>query len=113
MDHVEVTEDRISTDHTTSLVSSPTCGAISVFIGLTPVHIYIFTPNLVYYLYRVVPVEEASIVIAVSSPHRKESLEAVGYAIDTVKAVVPIWKKEIYADESSAWKENKECIWTS
>jgi molybdopterin synthase catalytic subunit len=41
----------------------------------------------------VVPVTEASIVIAISSPHRKESLQAVEYAIDTLKATVPIWKK--------------------
>lgn len=44
-------------------------------------------------IFRIVPVKEASIVIAISSPHRKESLEAVHFAIDTVKAVVPIWKK--------------------
>lgn len=60
----------------------------------------------------VVPVREASIVIAVSSAHRKESLEAVHYAIDTVKATVPIWKKEVYEDDSSTWKQNKECAWS-
>ncbi len=37
---------------------------------------------------------EASVIIAVSSPHRKSSLEAVQYAIDELKATVPIWKKE-------------------
>jgi hypothetical protein len=40
-----------------------------------------------------VPVTEASIVIAISSPHRREALEAVQFAIDTLKATVPIWKK--------------------
>ena len=40
-----------------------------------------------------VPVAEASIIIAISSPHRKESLEAVQYAIDMVKAVIIVWKK--------------------
>ena len=44
----------------------------------------------------VVPVGESSIAIAISSPHRVESLEAVHFAIDQVKALVPIWKKEIY-----------------
>ena len=34
-------------------------------------------------------------MIAVSSAHRKESLEAVQYGIDTLKATVPIWKKVI------------------
>lgn len=41
----------------------------------------------------VCPVGEASVAIAVSSPHRKEALEATAYAIDTIKAKVPIWKK--------------------
>ncbi|KAM4879680.1 molybdopterin synthase catalytic subunit isoform 1-T1 [Sylvia borin] len=41
----------------------------------------------------VVPITEASVIIAVSSPHRTESLEAVMYCINTLKASVPIWKK--------------------
>ncbi|XP_054043062.1 molybdopterin synthase catalytic subunit isoform X5 [Rissa tridactyla] len=41
----------------------------------------------------VVPITEASVIIAVSSPHRAESLEAVAYCINTLKASVPIWKK--------------------
>ncbi|XP_059161511.1 molybdopterin synthase catalytic subunit 1-like [Physella acuta] len=60
-----------------------------------------------------VPVKEASIVIAISSAHRKESLEAVHFAIDTVKAIVPVWKKEIYDDDTCTWKQNKECAWSS
>ena len=42
---------------------------------------------------RNVPVGEASVIIAISSKHRKESLEAVEFAINTLKATVPIWKK--------------------
>jgi len=41
---------------------------------------------------------EASVVIAVASPHRGEAFEACKYAIDTLKASVPIWKKEVFAD---------------
>lgn len=52
-----------------------------------------------------VPVGEASIVIAVASPHRAACYEASRFAIDTLKERVPIWKKEIYAD-GSAWKAN-------
>lgn len=44
----------------------------------------------------VVPVGEASVIIVISSSHRKDSLEAVHFSIDQVKALVPIWKKEIY-----------------
>ncbi len=57
-----------------------------------------------------VKVEEPSIIIAISSPHRKESLEAVAFCIDQIKTTVPIWKKEWYGDEDYAWKENSEAI---
>lgn len=40
-----------------------------------------------------VPVTEASVVIAVSSPHRKDSIDATEFFIDSLKASVPIWKK--------------------
>uniref|UniRef100_A0A7S3ZIS3 Molybdopterin synthase catalytic subunit n=1 Tax=Lotharella globosa TaxID=91324 RepID=A0A7S3ZIS3_9EUKA len=55
----------------------------------------------------VCPIGEASVMIAVSSPHRKAALEACHWAIDTLKAKVPIWKKEHYKD-GSTWKQNKE-----
>lgn len=58
----------------------------------------------------VVPVSEASVIIAISSKHRDEGLAALRFAIDEVKAVVPIWKKEFYADEGQQWKENAECF---
>ncbi|XP_076757008.1 molybdopterin synthase catalytic subunit-like isoform X1 [Xylocopa sonorina] len=60
-----------------------------------------------------VPVSEASVIIAISSPHREASLKAVEYAINTLKASVPIWKKEIYDTEESQWKENRECAWSN
>jgi molybdopterin synthase catalytic subunit len=41
---------------------------------------------------------EASVAVAVASPHRREAFEACRHAIDTLKATVPIWKKEFYAD---------------
>lgn len=55
-----------------------------------------------------VPVGEASIVIAVSSPHRKEAFEACELVLEQVKAKSPIWKREWYAEgqEGSKWKEN-------
>lgn len=62
-----------------------------------------------------VPVTEESVVIAVSSPHRQESLAAVHFAIEALKASVPVWKKEEYQDQhqEAAWKENKECFWNN
>jgi molybdopterin synthase catalytic subunit len=47
---------------------------------------------------------EASVAVAVASPHRREAFEACRYAIDTLKATVPIWKKEFYAD-GAVWLE--------
>jgi molybdopterin synthase catalytic subunit len=41
---------------------------------------------------------EASVAIAVSSPHRREALQACAYAIERLKEIVPIWKKEVWAD---------------
>ena len=41
---------------------------------------------------------EASVAVVVFSPHRAEAFDACRYAIDTLKATVPIWKKEFYAD---------------
>jgi molybdopterin synthase catalytic subunit len=47
---------------------------------------------------------EASVAVAIASPHRDEAFAACRFAIDTLKAKVPIWKKEHYAD-GSAWLE--------
>jgi len=51
---------------------------------------------------------EASVAVAVASPHRREAFEACRYAIDTLKATVPIWKKEFYADGRAAFIEPAE-----
>ncbi|TMW63485.1 hypothetical protein Poli38472_002426 [Pythium oligandrum] len=56
----------------------------------------------------VVEVKQASVIIAVSSPHRREAIEACEYAIDTLKATVPIWKSEQYEGDARMWKENAE-----
>ena len=41
-------------------------------------------------------VGDISLVVAIGSPHRKEALEASEYAIDRIKQIVPIWKKEVF-----------------
>lgn len=50
-----------------------------------------------------VSVKEPSIVVAVSSPHRKDSMEATNWCVEQVKATVPIWKKEIYDNNEYQW----------
>ena len=41
---------------------------------------------------------EASVAVAVASAHRGEGIEACHYGIDRLKAIVPIWKKEVWTD---------------
>ncbi|KAF9453865.1 MoaE-domain-containing protein [Macrolepiota fuliginosa MF-IS2] len=56
-----------------------------------------------------VPVGEPSIVVAVSSPHRKEAFLACEKILEDVKRKAQVWKREYYEgeDESKAeWKEN-------
>lgn len=44
-----------------------------------------------------------SVVVAVSCPHRGDSFDACRWLIDTLKEVVPIWKKEAWADGTEEW----------
>jgi molybdopterin synthase catalytic subunit len=46
---------------------------------------------------------EASVAIAVSSAHRQDAFAAGKWLIDTLKEVVPIWKRENWADGTSEW----------
>ena len=49
-------------------------------------------------------VGEASVTVAVVTPHREEAFEAARYAIDRLKEIVRIWKKEVY-EEGEEWIE--------
>jgi molybdopterin synthase catalytic subunit len=48
-------------------------------------------------------VGEVSVAVAVSCPHRAHAFEACRHAIDRLKELVPIWKKENWKDGSSEW----------
>lgn len=48
-------------------------------------------------------VGEVSVAVAVSCPHRAAAFEACRHAIDRLKELVPIWKKENWADGSTEW----------
>ncbi|PNF34914.1 Molybdopterin synthase catalytic subunit [Cryptotermes secundus] len=144
MNFVKILNSKLSVEEISNLVSSPSCGAISLFVGTTrdnfenkqvvQLEYEAYEPMAektmrkvcedirrkwkvehiaIYHRLGIVPVMEASVVIAVSSPHRAEALQAVQYAIDTIKSLTPIWKKEVYASEQAEWKENKECAWKS
>ena len=49
-------------------------------------------------------VGECSVAIVVASAHRGPAFEACRFAIDTIKEIVPIWKKEFYED-GEVWIE--------
>lgn len=50
---------------------------------------------------------ETSVAIIVTSPHRKASFDACEYAIDRLKKIVPIWKKEFFED-GEVWVEGQQ-----
>lgn len=49
-----------------------------------------------------VPITQAAVIVATSSPHRSAAFEAARFGIDTLKSTVPIWKKEEW-DGGSSW----------
>jgi molybdopterin synthase catalytic subunit len=49
-----------------------------------------------------VPVGDTAVVVALATPHRADAFEAARWAIDTLKATVPIWKKEFHS-EGESW----------
>ena len=54
-----------------------------------------------------IEIKESSVVIVVTSAHRKIAFEACHYAIDRLKKIVPIWKKE-YFEDGAVWVQNPE-----
>jgi molybdopterin synthase catalytic subunit len=51
-------------------------------------------------------ITDIAVVIAVSTPHRADAYEANRYAIERIKEIVPIWKKEHW-EEGEAWMGNQ------
>jgi molybdopterin synthase catalytic subunit len=52
---------------------------------------------------------DVAVVVAVSAAHREAAFDACRYVIDELKATVPIWKKEFYADGSDEWTGCDAC----
>ena len=50
---------------------------------------------------------EISLVVALASPHRREAFEASEYAVERIKHLVPIWKKEVF-EGGAAWVGGEE-----
>jgi MoaE-MoaD fusion protein len=127
--HVRVGEEPLSIERLTGLVGRPSAGAIVCFQGTTR-----DVPRLEYEAYGemaeeriaailtdcvarhsleaaaaehrigTVPLGEASVVVAVSAPHREQAFAGAREAIDRIKAEAPIWKREVDAN-GSRWVE--------
>ncbi len=55
-------------------------------------------------------ISEVAVAIAVSTPHRKDAFEASSYAIERIKEIVPIWKKEHWEDGTMWLGDQKEQV---
>lgn len=141
----KLSPDWLSVQEVVDAVSSPTCGAVSVFIGTTRqdevggrkvigLQYEAYEPMVqsefgvlaaelrgrwpsvthvcVHHRLGWVKVGEASVVMAISSPHRHDGQQAVQFCISQLKARLPIWKKEVYDTQETSWKENAECPWS-
>ncbi|XP_075885143.1 molybdopterin synthase catalytic subunit isoform X1 [Nelusetta ayraudi] len=145
-DTFKLTRDWLSVQQAVDAVSSPSCGAISVFIGTTredeldgrkviglEYEAYelmaqseftklcadirerwpTVTHVCVHHRLGWVEVGQASVVMAISSPHRQDGQQAIQHCINQLKAKIPIWKKEVYDTQDCSWKENAECSWAA
>jgi molybdopterin synthase catalytic subunit len=52
----------------------------------------------------IVKAGEISLLVYVSSGHRKQAMEACNKTVEIIKANLPVWKKEIFEDDSHIWK---------
>ena len=52
----------------------------------------------------IVAAGKISLLVAVSAGHRKQAMEACNKAVELVKERLPVWKKEVYEDNSHTWK---------
>jgi molybdopterin synthase catalytic subunit len=55
-------------------------------------------------------VGEVSVAVAVSCPHRADAFDACRHAIDRLKELVPIWKREQWADGSTEWVHPESAV---
>jgi MoaE-MoaD fusion protein len=128
--HVAIVDGPLSLDALVERVRDPRAGAVVTFAGVTRE-----LPSLEYEAYAemaleqlrtivaeaiarhglcaaaaehrvgTVPLSEASVLVAVSAPHRPEAFEGGREIIDRLKELAPIWKRERDADGGATWVE--------
>src|SRR5918911_955786 len=104
----KVTTEPLSVQQINDLVKRPTDGAMMAEKKLAEIGAEVqqkFAIGAIAMVHRIGRLEigESSIVIAVAAPHRHAAFEACAYAMDRVKAEVPVWKKEFFADGTDHW----------
>lgn len=52
---------------------------------------------------------DIAVIVAASAPHRPDAFAAARFAIDSVKATAPIWKKEVWDDGKADWVHCEVC----
>ena len=57
-----------------------------------------------------VEISGCAVVVITGAGHRKEAYDANRFIIDKVKNEVPIWKHEFFADGTSEWGKNCDCV---
>ena len=130
---IAVRESELSVDEVRAAVADPAAGGIALFAGAVRDSdhdrgvsglSYSAHPSAVGELRRVAEVivekypvigiaavhrvgdlaiGDLAVVLAVSCPHRAEAFDACLHAIDRLKELVPIWKRELGADGSAEW----------
>ena len=61
----------------------------------------------IYHSKGVVKTGEICLFVFTSSAHRKDAMDACRFLVEEIKANVPVFGKEVFADDTHVWKENK------
>lgn len=61
----------------------------------------------VYHSLGTIRAGEICLFVFASSTHRKAAIDACEEAVERIKSELPVWGKEIFADETSRWKINR------
>jgi molybdopterin synthase catalytic subunit len=139
MAHVQLTHDPIDTQAVGRRVEASGCGAVVLFVGTVRDNalgnqvLYLeyegYAPLAEKELARIaaeaearwgvavavahrlgrLEIGEASVAVAVAAPHRAEGFDACRWVMDTLKATVPIWKKEFFAG-GAHWIEGPHAV---
>jgi molybdopterin synthase catalytic subunit len=51
-----------------------------------------------------IAIGESALIVAISSEHRREAFDACAEMVNEVKARIPIWKHQVFADGSDEWE---------